>query len=169
MSKDFKKALFLDRDGVINIDYGYVFEKHNFHFVDGIFDFVKEFYEKGFQIFVITNQSGIAREYYGEKQFLEISKYMLVEFQKNGVEITKIYHCPCHQNYSEICECRKPKPTMLLQAKLEFGIDLESSIFVGDNQTDMEAGKSAGIEKNYLFNPEKMSFKKILNSYFKKG
>jgi len=163
-----KRALFLDRDGVINIDYGYVFEKDKFHFVDGIFDFIKEFQNRDFPIFIITNQSGIARGYYGENEFLEISKYMLKKFQENGIEITKIYHCPCHQDYSKICECRKPKPTMLLKAESEFNIDLKNSIFIGDNLTDIEAGNRAGIKFNYLFNLENMNFDNILNNYLEK-
>ena len=167
--KEQKSALFLDRDGVINIDYGYVFQKDKFHFIDGMFSFVKKFYDKGFMIFVITNQSGIARGYYGESEFSEISKYMIDEFQKNGIYIYKIYYCPCHQDFSKDCECRKPKPNMLLQAKSEFNIDMESSIFIGDNLTDIEAGEKAKVKYNYLFNIEEMNFDNILNNYLKKG
>ena len=168
MSGNLRPALFLDRDGVINYDYGYVFQKDKFHFLDAIFDFVRYFYEKNYHIFVITNQSGIARGYYGEKEFSEISKYMLKKFKENGVEISKIYHCPCHPDFSEICECRKPKPAMLDQATSEFNIDLKSSILVGDNQKDIQAGESAGVKYNYLLDLENMNFDNILNNYLSK-
>ncbi len=84
---DNKKALFLDRDGVINIDYGYVYKKENFHFVDGIFEFVKYFYDLEFLIFIITNQSGIARGYYSKKDFYNITQFMKEEFLKHGIQI----------------------------------------------------------------------------------
>jgi len=144
------KALFLDRDGVINIDYGYVYKVDNFHFRDGIFDFVQKFYKQGFHIFVITNQSGIARGYYLEDDFLTITKFMESEFLKNGIKISKVYYCPCHPNISQNCECRKPKPTMILQAKDEFQIDLSKSILVGDKLSDIESGKRAGVGQNFL-------------------
>jgi D-glycero-D-manno-heptose 1,7-bisphosphate phosphatase len=144
------KALFLDRDGVINIDHGYVYKIEDFEFVEGIFQFAKEFYSRGFQVFVVTNQSGIARGYYSEDDFRKISDFVESKFLQNGVKISKTYHCPCHPDYSEECECRKPKPTMLLQAKDEFGVDLSQSLFVGDNESDIEAGKRAGVSYNYL-------------------
>lgn len=162
-----KKALFLDRDGVINIDLGYVYREDDFHFTDGIFDFVKEFHNRGFHIFVVTNQSGIARGYYSEDQFLAITQFMKDEFLKNGISISKVYHCPCHPNFSSSCECRKPKPTMLLNAKNEFQIDLSQSLFVGDSLSDIEAGERAGVGKNFLLSEKSFpTFKDIINNFF---
>jgi D-glycero-D-manno-heptose 1,7-bisphosphate phosphatase len=162
-----RKALFLDRDGVINKDFGYVYKKSEFEFVDGIFEFVKLFYEKGFHIFIITNQSGIARGFYSEQDFQAIKKYVEVEFWRNGVEISKTYHCSCHPSFTkEPCLCRKPRPDMLLQAQKEFNIDFSNSFFIGDSETDFQAGQSAGVQ-TYLFSEhnEERSFQKILDSY----
>jgi len=156
-------ALFLDRDGVINIDYGYVFKKEKFDFIDGIFKFVKYFFDKGFEIIIITNQSGIARQYYTESDFQNISKYMSDKFLENGIIISKIYHCSCHPDFSDNCECRKPKPNMILQAKSDFQLDLTSSILVGDSKTDIEAGQKAGIVQNYLFKMDNINFKELLD------
>jgi D-glycero-D-manno-heptose 1,7-bisphosphate phosphatase len=167
------KALFLDRDGVINIDHGYVHKRDEFQFVDGIFEFASEFYRRGYQIFVVTNQSGIARGYYSEDDFRDITKFMESKFQRAGVKIEKTYHCPCHPKFSEVCECRKPKPTMLLQARDEFRIELSQSLFVGDNITDIEAGESAGVGYNYLFSQngkdDRMDFDAIVKHFFKLG
>ena len=156
------KALFLDRDGVINIDYGYVHTPEKFQFVDGIFEFIHYFQSRNYLIFVITNQSGIERGYYSQEDFFRVTRFMESEFQKRGIAITKIYYCPCLQ-----CDCRKPNPKMILEAKKEFGIELSQSILVGDKITDIEAGKSAGVGQNFLFSKE-TTFQDILNS-LKKG
>lgn len=136
------KALFLDRDGVINVDKSYVYRAQDFEFCAGIFALCALFLQKGYKIFVITNQSGIARGFYSEKDFENLSEFMCEEFAKKGVSITKIYHCP----HLEGCECRKPKPGMILKAQAEFNIDLANSVFIGDNLTDMQAGKNAGVK-----------------------
>lgn len=162
------KAIFLDRDGVINKDYGYVFQENNFDFIDGIFEFTKKFTDLGFLVFVITNQSGIARGYYKESDFENISNFMKSKFLEKSINISKIYHCPCHPEYSKDCECRKPKPTMLIQAKDEFQIDFQKSLFIGDNKTDFEAGEKAGIKYNYIFNPDNMNFDNIVEDFFNK-
>lgn len=145
-----KKALFLDRDGVINIDKKYVYKIKDFEFCDGIFEFCKYFQNKDFLIFVITNQSGIARGYYKEEDFAILSAYMIDEFAKQAIKIEKIYHCPHLQG----CECRKPKPAMLLKAKEEFNIDMEKSFFIGDNLTDMQAGINAKVKNLFLINDD---------------
>ncbi|MBF7047756.1 HAD-IIIA family hydrolase, partial [Campylobacter volucris] len=105
---------------------------------------------KDFLIFVITNQSGIAREYYKEEDFAILSAYMIDEFAKQDIKIEKIYHCPHLQG----CECRKPKPAMLLKAKEEFNIDMEKSFFIGDNLTDMQAGINAKVKNLFLINDD---------------
>lgn len=142
------KALFLDRDGVINVDKNYVYKAQDFEFCAGIFALCALFLSKGYKIFIITNQSGIARGFYSEKDFENLSEFMCEGFEKRGVHITKIYHCP----HLEGCECRKPKPGMILQAQAEFDIDLANSIFIGDNVSDMEAGKNAGVKTLCLVN-----------------
>ncbi|CAM3981435.1 HAD family hydrolase [Campylobacter hepaticus] len=145
------KALFLDRDGVINIDKKYVYKIEDFEFCDGIFEFCKYFLAKDFLLFVVTNQSGIARGYYKEKDFFILCNFMLNKFQEQNVKITKIYHCPHLQD----CECRKPKAGMLLKARDEFQIDMQNSILVGDNLSDMQAGKNACINNLFLVNTQK--------------
>lgn len=142
------KALFLDRDGVINVDKNYVYKAQDFEFCAGIFALCTLFLSKGYKIFIITNQSGIARGFYSEKDFEKLSEFMCAEFEKKGVHITKIYHCP----HLEGCECRKPKPGMILQAQSDFDIDLANSIFIGDNLSDMLAGKNAGVKTLCLIN-----------------
>jgi D-glycero-D-manno-heptose 1,7-bisphosphate phosphatase len=169
-----KKALFLDRDGVINKDHGYVFQKENFHFIDGIFDFVLEFQKRGFLIFVVTNQSGIARKYYTEKDFSEVTDFMISEFQKREIKITKVYHCPCHEDFPDErghgkeCKCRKPSPNMLFKAQKEFDVNLQESLIIGDKKSDIEAGQKANLKLNYLFleqEEKKLNFDKIWDIY----
>lgn len=148
-----RNALFLDRDGIINIDKKYVHKIEDFEFCDGIFDLCDFFQEKNFLIFVVTNQSGIARSYYTQKDFEILSDFMLDEFKKRNIKITKIYHCP----HLSGCECRKPKPGMLLKAKEEFDIDMNNSYFFGDNLSDMQAGLNAGVKNLFLINQNFLS------------
>ncbi|HEC1874901.1 TPA: D-glycero-alpha-D-manno-heptose-1,7-bisphosphate 7-phosphatase [Campylobacter jejuni] len=145
------KALFLDRDGVINIDKKYVYKIEDFEFCDGIFELCRYFSAKNYLLFIATNQSGIARGYYKESDFLKLCDYMLKEFVKQDIKIDKIYHCP----HLEGCECRKPKAGMLLKAKDEFDLDMKNSIFIGDNLSDMQAGLNADIGTLILVNEEK--------------
>lgn len=145
------KALFLDRDGVINIDKKYVYKIEDFEFCDGIFELCRYFLAKNYLLFIATNQSGIARGYYKESDFLKLCDYMLKEFVKQDIKIDKIYHCP----HLEGCECRKPKAGMFLKAKDEFDLDMKNSIFIGDNLSDMQAGLNADIGTLILVNEEK--------------
>ena len=146
-----KKALFLDRDGVINVELHYLYKIEDFRFIDGIFELCKYYQNIGYLIIVVTNQSGIARSYYSESDFEKLTTWMVKEFVKNGITITKVYHCPHHPEISGECSCRKPEPGMFLQAQKEFDIDLENSILVGDKERDIEAAISAGIKESYLF------------------
>lgn len=148
------KALFLDRDGVINVDYAYVHRSENFEFIDGIFELCLHYQQLGYLIFVVTNQSGIARGYYSEKDFLYLSTWMVQQFEEHGVSISKVYFCPHHEEISGSCSCRKPEPGMLLQAQKEYDLDLENSILVGDSQRDIEAAARAGVKESYLFDKD---------------
>jgi len=145
-----QKAVFVDRDGIINVDYGHVHKKEDFHFIDGIFEVLKWFQANGYLIIVVTNQAGIAKGLYTEQEFLELTDWMIEEFKKRGIFINKVYYCPHHPDYTGDCECRKPRPGMILKAKEEFGINLEHSVLIGDKETDIEAGLSAGVGKNFL-------------------
>jgi len=147
-----RKALFLDRDGVINKEKNYLYKIEDFEFIDGVFETCRYFQEKGYLIVIITNQAGIARGKYTEDDFTKLTTWMLQEFKKENIEITKVYYCPHHPDFTGECSCRKPKPGMILDAKKEFNINLENSILVGDKNSDIEAGLNVGIEKSFLIN-----------------
>jgi len=151
-----KKALFLDRDGVINKDYGYVHTIDKFHFMDGIFSLARLASEKGYLIFVVTNQSGIGRGYYSESQFHLLTSWMSERFQEEGAIISKVYFSPYHPKhgigkYKKDDFSRKPNPGMLLDAINDFDLDPRLCIFIGDSETDINAGLAANIGRNILF------------------
>ena len=143
------KALFLDRDGTINEDYGFTYQTEKLDFIDGIFELCKKAQDKGFKIFVITNQSGVDRGYYTLEQMDAFNDYMKAEFKKQGIEITDIYCCP----YLEHPD-RKPLPGMFLKAQNRYNIDMAASVAVGDKERDVEAALNAGVKKTYLFSKE---------------
>ena len=149
------KALFLDRDGIINVDHGYVHKIEDFEFVDGIFELCQLAITKGYQIFVITNQAGIARGLYDIAMFEKLSQWMVAAFAGHGIAISKVYYCPHHpskgvNDFVMSCQCRKPEPGMILQAQQEFSIDIKESIFIGDKISDMQAANNAGVECKIL-------------------
>lgn len=150
-----RKALFLDRDGVVNVDHGYLYKSEQFEFIDGVFEACKAFQDAGFDIVIVTNQSGIGRGYYTEQDFHALTKWMVKEFAKQGVDILDVQFCPHHPEkaiakYLQDCECRKPAPGMLLKAINEFGIDPKASIMVGDKSSDMQAAENAGVGQKFL-------------------
>jgi len=161
------KAAFLDRDGVINVDHGYVSRVEDFEFQEGIFELLEILQNMGFVLFVVTNQSGIARGYYSLEDFLNLSEYMLSELKNRGVEIKEIAYCPHHPDITGECECRKPKPGMILDLASRYGIDLKSSILIGDKQSDIDAGKNAGLGKTYLVNQGILDIIERIKSDFK--
>ena len=150
-----RSALFLDRDGVINIEKNYLYRIEDFEFIDGIFDLCRFFGDHDFLIFIVTNQSGICRGFYSEEDFLKLTEWMEAEFSKRGITIAKTYHCPHHPDFTGACSCRKPEPGMLLQAQEEFGIDLASSVLVGDKPSDIEAAWKAGVGRAFLLDATK--------------
>ena len=150
-----RRALFLDRDGVINVNHGYVHAPAQTDWVPGIFDLVAEAAGRGYLAIVATNQAGIARGLYDEAVFLDYTAWMHREFARRGTPLLATYWCPHHPEagqggYRAACACRKPAPGMLLAAARDFGIDLASSIFVGDKQSDMDAGRAAGVRSCHL-------------------
>lgn len=154
------KALFLDRDGVINYDPGYVYRIEDFEFMPGIFEALAGFMALGYEIFIVTNQSGIGRGYYSQSDFAKLSEYMIGKFATYGVEIRQIYHCP--HIPSDNCNCRKPKPGMILQALDEHNIDPQVSLMIGDKPSDLEAARRAGVESGYLIGQNDGEFKSVL-------
>jgi len=146
------KAVFLDRDGVINIDKGYVSKIEDFHFKEGIFELLKMLQNMGYTLFVVTNQSGIARGYYSIEDFMQLTKYMLDELEKRGIKIKEVAYCPHHPDITGACNCRKPNPGMILDLAKKYGVNLKESILIGDKQSDIEAALNAGVSKSYLVN-----------------
>jgi len=144
------KALFLDRDGTINIEKNYIFRMEDFVFREGIFELVHDFFIRGYLIFVITNQAGIARGFYSEEEFHILNDWMVEQFRLRGISISAVYFCPHHPDFSGDCDCRKPKPGMIWEAADQFDIDLKESILLGDKLSDIQAGLHAGIGTNYL-------------------
>ena len=142
------KAVFLDRDGVINNEIGYLHKINDFKFIDGVFDSCLHFSNCGYKIIIATNQSGIGREYYTQSDFDVLTKWMLDKFSKNGVEILDVLFCP-HTPDSE-CKCRKPKPGMFISAKNKHNINMDSSWMIGDKETDITGAASSGIKNTIL-------------------
>ena len=165
-SKSKKRALFLDRDGVINKDVEFLHRVEDLEYMPGIFKLCEEFQKRGFLIFVITNQSGIARGYFTEEDFQVLTKKIHADFQSRGIKITKTYHCPHLPEITGECECRKPKPGMILKAQREFGLDLGESILVGDSKRDVIAALDAGIAWKFLFKgrPEGIAGVRVIQS-----
>ncbi|MGX9774584.1 D-glycero-alpha-D-manno-heptose-1,7-bisphosphate 7-phosphatase [Janthinobacterium aestuarii] len=150
-----RRALFLDRDGVINHDSGYTHKIEDFHFIDGIFDLCRAAQQAGYLIIVVTNQAGIGRGYYTEEDFRVLTTWMVGRFAEEGVTITEVLYCPFHPEhgvgeYKRDSFNRKPQPGMILTAAVSHGLDVESSIMIGDSETDMQAALSAGVKKRYL-------------------
>jgi D-glycero-D-manno-heptose 1,7-bisphosphate phosphatase len=153
-----KRALILDRDGVINIDHNYVHRPEQCVFVDGIFDMVRAFAARGYLIVIATNQAGIGRGLYSEEDFQVFMRWMRDEFRREGIEIAAIYHCPDHPTagigaYRRENPWRKPGPGMMLQAAKDLDLDLAASWCVGDKMSDMEAARTAGVGSCVLYDP----------------
>lgn len=138
------KAVFFDRDGIINKDIGYVYKQEDFVFADGIFEVLKFFKERGFLLLVVTNQSGIGRGFYTLEDFKKLSSYMQSQIKARlGFKFDSIYFCP--HSPEENCDCRKPKSAMIDQATKDYDINLDESFIIGDKITDMQAGQAGGV------------------------
>jgi D-glycero-D-manno-heptose 1,7-bisphosphate phosphatase len=150
------KAIFLDRDGVINVDHGYVHKVKDFQFIDGIFEFCHLAVAKDYLIIVITNQAGIGRGYYTEMDLDFLTNWMCKKFFDENLKISKMYFSPYHPvyglgKYKKDEQSRKPNPGMIQQAVREFRLDLNNSVLIGDKVTDIQAGQSAGVKTNILY------------------
>lgn len=144
-----KPAIFLDRDGTINIDHNNVHEIDDFYFIAGVTEACKELKKLGFLLVVVTNQSGIGRGLFSEAQFITLTEWMDWSFSDYDINLDGIYYCP-HAPENECCECRKPQPGMLLTAAKDLDIDLSQSYIVGDKLSDILAGKAAGVKRTVL-------------------
>jgi D-glycero-D-manno-heptose 1,7-bisphosphate phosphatase len=145
-----KRAAFLDRDGVINVDRGYVYRREDFEFVPGVLEGARRLHEMGYLLIVATNQSGIGRGLYTEADFTTLTAWMCREFAAAGAPLAGVYYCPHHPTeargvYRRACDCRKPAPGMLLSAARDLSFDLKSSAMFGDKVSDLEAARHAGV------------------------
>ncbi|TCP96250.1 D-alpha,beta-D-heptose 1,7-bisphosphate phosphatase [Cricetibacter osteomyelitidis] len=148
------KAIFLDRDGTLNIDHGYVHQIDDFEFIEGSIEALQQLKAMGYLLILVTNQSGIARGYFTEEQFLQLTEWFDWSLADRGVDFDGIYYCPHHPEgrgeYKQQCDCRKPQPGMLLQGIKELNIAPDQSVMVGDKLEDLLAGKNAKIGKLVL-------------------
>ncbi len=154
-----KKALFLDRDGVINHDSGYTSNADDFNFIDGIFELCRVARQLDYLLIVVTNQAGIGRGYYTEQDFLTLTAWMCERFEAEGVPLTNVFYCPDHPeygvgDYKKDSFDRKPNPGMLLRGNEKHGIDFSRSMMIGDKVSDMQAAERAGVGTrcHYLVN-----------------
>ncbi len=155
-----KPCLFLDRDGIINKDVGYAYRPEQMQFMPSIFSVCRYFQRRGYLIVIVTNQSGIARNYYGEDDFSALNIWLKHEFLRRGIVLNSIKHCPHHPTISGDCDCRKPRPGMLLEAAKELNIDLKNSIMIGDKSSDMQAGCHAGVGFNVWIKPDHVPYRR---------
>jgi D-glycero-D-manno-heptose 1,7-bisphosphate phosphatase len=140
------KAVFLDRDGVLNREMGdYVCRLEDFHILDN-FDALKTLQERGYLLLVATNQGGLAKGWYTEDELGKMHAQLKAAYAAHGVEFTDIFYCPHHPNFTGDCDCRKPKPGLLLRGIEKYNIDPALSYFIGDRERDVEAGTKAGVK-----------------------
>lgn len=150
-----RRAVFLDRDGVINTEVNYLHRVEDFAFVPGTVDALRRLQQAGWALVVVTNQSGIARGYYTEADYQALTAHLRAELAVAGVSLDAVLHCP-HLPDAQVpayrldCDCRKPAPGMILRAVAELGIDPAASVLVGDKRSDLEAGRAAGVGRNVL-------------------
>jgi D,D-heptose 1,7-bisphosphate phosphatase len=140
---DQNKAIFLDRDGVINKEVSHLSDPKNFEFIEGSIEALKILKQKSFLLIVITNQAGIARGIFTEETLMAIHDKMKNILNKNNIQLDDIYYCPHHPEFTGSCDCRKPNPGMILKAQSKYNIDLTNSFMVGDTLNDIQTGITA--------------------------
>ena len=143
-----KRAVFIDRDGTINVEKEYLYLPEQFEFIPGAIEAIRLLNKAGFLVVVVTNQSGVARGYYTEEDVHLLHRHVTSQLEQAGSRVDAWFYCPHHPSgrgsYALPCRCRKPQPGMLLEAARRFDIDLDSSIMIGDKLVDVEAGHAAG-------------------------
>jgi D-glycero-D-manno-heptose 1,7-bisphosphate phosphatase len=145
MPAEKRPAAFLDRDGVLNRDSGYVWRREDFIWLPGAQRAVKRLNEAGYWVFVVTNQSGIGRGLYKPEDVESLHRWMNDELKRGGAHIDAFYYCPHRPDAQQSCDCRKPAPGMLLRAMREWPVDRGLSFMIGDKEIDMAAAEAAGV------------------------
>ncbi|MBD3748797.1 MAG: HAD family hydrolase [Sphingobacteriales bacterium] len=142
-----KKAVFLDRDGVINKELGdYVCRFEDFEILPHNYDALLEIQRRGYLIFVATNQGGLAKGWYSIEELDKMHQHLIADYASHGITITEIYYCPHHPNFTGDCDCRKPKPGMLIKGINDYNLNPSECYFIGDKPTDVEAAEAAGMK-----------------------
>jgi len=144
-SKFPRNAIFLDRDGTINIEKNYLYRTEDWEWIPGAIEAIKKFKQAGFLLVVVTNQAGIARGLYSSEDVERLHSYVQDELFKIGKVIDAFYYCPHHPAFTDLCSCRKPSTEMLRHAATELNINLKTSWMIGDKLIDVEAGKALGV------------------------
>lgn len=155
-----RKVVFLDRDGVINVNHGYVHTAEATEWVPGVFDFCTAARDAGYGLVVVTNQAGIARGYYSEQAFLDYTHWVHAQFAARGLTLLATFYCPHHPtagvgSWMVDCDCRKPRPGMIVEAVRRLGLDAGGSLLVGDQPSDIEAAHAGGVPRAFLIDPRK--------------
>lgn len=155
-----RKVVFLDRDGTINIDKAYVYKIKDFEFINGVIDSMKKFADMGFEIVIITNQSGIARGFYTEQDLEKLNNWLIKTLDEKGIKILDILYCPHHpkgkiEPYNIDCDCRKPNVKLFINAVKKHDIDLDNSYAIGDKMRDLEICKKSNCKGFLIGNNEK--------------
>ena len=142
----FKGAVFLDRDGTVNVEKNFIDDPKDFKLYEGVSGAIKCLNKKGIRVILVTNQSGVARGYFTEERVNEINEYLKELLGNNGASLDGIYYCPHHPEFDKTCDCRKPKPGLLKRAADDLQIDLQSSYIIGDKLLDLELASSIGAK-----------------------
>ncbi len=164
-----RRGLLLDRDGVINVDHGYVGAAKDFSFMPGLSPFLRRAQDLGYRLAIVTNQSGVARGYYTRADYDELTAYMLSSLAKEGLAFDLVLACFTHEEGADPALARasfwrKPNPGMILEAAMRLDLDLSASLMVGDKESDMKAGRAAGVGKCVLLGEEKTALPEIIKA-----
>lgn len=158
-----RKAVFLDRDGTINVEKGYLYRIKDFEYINGVVEALHLLQKMGYTLVIITNQSGIARGYYAEETFLSLTRWMVSDLQQKGIPVAGVYYCPHHpdggvKKYAVACECRKPGTKLFWQAQEDLQVDMEHSYAIGDKMRDIAICWESGVQGIVLDEEESVSF-----------
>jgi len=142
------KVFFLDRDGVINQEVNYLFKIKDFIFISGVFKSLNYLSSLGFKFIIVSNQSGISRGFYSERDFVKLNKWMIAQFKKNNIEILDVFICP--HSPEDNCSCRKPRIGLFEKALNKYSINISNSWMIGDSERDITAAMAAGITNTIM-------------------